>query len=103
MLTTPPDQDEFLDHQLFEEFVIPCEIPSIVTDPDGGWCKGPNPAEWIGYRKRPCSCGLLVRLCCTQCKDEYIRRMAHLSHFACPKCDEETGGFSRFEPLRQAS
>lgn len=81
------------------EFEIPCEVPSL----DAGWDCGSRPAEWIAYRSVICSCGIIVRLVCDQCRVQYQMMMAHHAHITCARCDEETHGFDRFEPLKGSS
>jgi hypothetical protein len=94
-----PEQDERVNLELFEEFTIPCEVPSFA---DWDHCGG-NPAEWIAYRSVVCDCGIIVRLVCTDCKLDYQWLMAQHAHLYCGKCGADTNGFDRFEPLTRAS
>lgn len=81
------------------EFEIPCEIPSFQED----WNCGPAPAEWIAYRSIICDCGLIVRLVCDGCRVRYQMMMAQNAFLYCGRCNMETHGFDRFEPLRSSS
>src|SRR5687768_14243407 len=95
-----PREDEAIVLDEAFEFEIPCEIPGLGTDMAAEPCKAHTlPAEWIAYRSIVCSCGIIVRLVCTPCKEKYQELMAHHAHLVCFRCDEETEGFNRFEPL----
>lgn len=77
-------------------FEIPCEIPAVA--PETAACVD-GVAEWIAYRSIVCTCGIIVRLVCTACKDKYQILMAHHAYLECHACGDETKGFDRFEPL----
>lgn len=98
-MSTQPVEIEFTDLSEFEEPTIPCEIPAIAPESS---CDG-NPAEWIAYRSVVCSCGVIVRLVCTDCKARYQSLMAAQAYIYCGRCEDETFGFDRFEPLKQGS
>ena len=97
---TRPREDEITVLDEAFEFEIPCEIPSL--DRHTAACVD-GVAEWIAYRSIICSCGVVVRLVCTACKEKYQMLMAHHAHLACFRCNEETKGFDRFEPLKGSS
>lgn len=92
-----PDELTIIDEAY--EFEIPCEIPSL----DAGWNCGARPAEWIAYRSIVCSCGVIVRLCCNVCRVKYQEMMAAHAYISCARCNDETHGFDRFEPLKVQS
>lgn len=96
MSVMAPEELEVVSLEGFEDIEIPCEIPSFNQEVG---CDGPNPAEWVAYRTIPCSCGIFVRLVCTDCKVRYQNMMAHNAALYCPRCGDETKGFNRFEPL----
>lgn len=99
MTVALPEQDEIVGLSSFEEFEIPCEVPSFTDDHK---CQG-DPAEWVAFRRVICPCGIIVRIVCNVCKEDYQRMMAQFAYIQCPRCETETGGFSRFERLVKGS
>jgi hypothetical protein len=95
-----PREDEAIVLDEAFEFEIPCEIPTLNKI---DWDCGAPPAEWIAYRSVVCSCGIVVRLVCNQCRVKYQMLMAHHAYLECSRCGDETKGFDRFEPLRGGS
>lgn len=97
---TEPDQITDLSEQM--EWEIMCDIHALNPAPGYPRCPG-HKAEWIAWRSAPCGCPPGYRLVCTDCKEVYQQWMTEHQTRAitCGMCDAETGGFSKFEPLRK--
>lgn len=99
----PEVQDPDLDLAALEdyEFEVICDVIGLREAKPGApfpRCRG-DVAEWVAWRPN-CGCPPRYRLICSYCKDVYQKWEAHGACVTCAVCDQETGGFVAYTPLK---